>query len=75
MRIGVPCALSIFVRLEIAQLFQPTLHTHPRTRVVKEAWTTVSGERLSVVLKRGPLIDLPRSTQLPAPLYENIETS
>lgn len=42
---------------------------------LKEAWTTIGGERLSVALKRGPLIDLPRRTQLPAPLYENIEMS
>jgi hypothetical protein len=40
-----------------------------------EAWTIIGGERLGVVLQRGPLINLPRRTQLPAPLYENIETS
>ena len=37
---------------------------------LKEAWTLIDGERLSVTLKRGPLIDLPRRTQLPAPIHE-----
>jgi aminomethyltransferase len=40
---------------------------------LKEAWTIIDGERLGVELKCGPLINLPRRTQLPAPLHENIE--
>lgn len=42
---------------------------------LEEAWTVIDGERLDVVLKNGPLIDLPRRTQLPAPLHEVMETS
>jgi aminomethyltransferase len=42
---------------------------------LKDAWTIIGGERVGVVLNRGPLINLPRRTQLPAPLHENLETS
>jgi aminomethyltransferase len=39
---------------------------------LKQGWTTIGNKRLSVKLSCGPLISLPRRTQVPAPIDENI---
>jgi aminomethyltransferase len=39
---------------------------------LEQGWTTIGNQRLSVKLTRGPLINLPRRTQTPAPIDESI---
>ena len=39
---------------------------------LEQGWTTIGNQRLSVKLTRGPLINLPRRTQTPAPINESI---
>jgi hypothetical protein len=40
---------------------------HPHARL-KLAWTYIENERVTVELSRGPLIDLERRRQVPAPI-------